>query len=68
MPADAQPSHFDWQSEDGHDAIREIANAVRAADRDFESSGGSSRHWVRDHFIPELESNGFTIVRKDVAS
>lgn len=55
------PSHFDWESEAGHDRIREITKVVRAADEAFEREGGSSRHWVRDHFVPLLEGAGLTI-------
>jgi hypothetical protein len=53
---------FDWESDDGHDRIREIAKVVRAADERFEAEGGTTRHWVRDYFIPRLEAAGFTIV------
>lgn len=58
---------FDWQSDEGHDRIRDITRAVRAADERFEAEGGSSRHWVRDHFIPHLEDAGYTIVPKEGA-
>jgi hypothetical protein len=41
--------------------IDQLTSAVRAADKAFETAGGSSRHWVRDCFLPELERNGLTI-------
>lgn len=46
-----------------HDDIAALTAAVRKADRDFETAGGSSRHWIRDHFLPELEAAGFQVVR-----
>jgi predicted metal-dependent phosphotriesterase family hydrolase len=58
---------IDWESEEGHDAICEIRNAAWRADASLKREGGTTRHWVRDHFIPELEAAGFTIVRKPVA-
>lgn len=39
-----------------------ITEVIRKADEAFASSGGSSRHWVRDNFLPELEAAGFEIV------
>ena len=35
---------------------------VREADQAFEKSGGSSRHWVRDCFLPLLEAAGLRVV------
>lgn len=49
---------------DEHELVRTIAKAVRAADREFETSGGSSRHWVRDHFLPHLYAAGLMVVEK----
>jgi len=40
-----------------------ITAAVRAADLAFESSGGSSRHYVRECLIPHLEAAGLVIVK-----
>lgn len=54
-------SRFDWDSDEGHDRIRQITRVVQAADSEYEKSGGGSRHWVRDHFIPTLEAAGLTI-------
>lgn len=42
--------------------VAAITEVVRKADKAFASSGGSSRHWVRDNFLPELEAAGFEIV------
>ena len=43
--------------------IDAITAAVRAADLAFESSGGSSRHYVRECLIPQLEAAGLVIVK-----
>ena len=42
-----------------------LTRAVRAADTAFAAEGGSSRHWVRDQFLPCLEEEGLAVVRKD---
>lgn len=42
--------------------VAKITEAVRAADNDFESSGGSSRHWVRECLLPHLTAAGLRIV------
>lgn len=38
-----------------------ITQAVREADEHFERVGGSSRHWVRDCFLPMIEKHGLKI-------
>jgi hypothetical protein len=38
---------------------------VRDADAMFERVGGSSRHWVRDCFLPLLNAKGYIIARCD---
>lgn len=43
--------------------VREITKIVRTADEQFEKDGGSSRHWVRDNFLPTLRSAGWRIVK-----
>ena len=48
--------------QDAQRVIKQVTEVVRAADRAFESSGGSSRHWVREQFIPRLEDAGLRIV------
>ena len=47
------------------DTLGEITAAVRKADKDFERVGGSSRHWVRDCFLPRLEEAGLEIIKKN---
>lgn len=42
--------------------VAAVTLSVRAADLAFESDGGSSRHWVRDQFLPRLEEDGLRIV------
>ena len=39
-----------------------VTRAVRAADLAFAESGGSSRHWVQECFIPALAKEGLAIV------
>ena len=43
--------------------VKEITVVVRQADSDFEKIGGSSKHWVRDCFLPLLEEAGLTVCR-----
>jgi hypothetical protein len=45
--------------------IAEITSAMRAADERFEKVGGSSRHFVRECLLPELQARGLKIVRED---
>lgn len=54
----------DWNAPEVHEFVREIAAITRKADERHEVEGGGTRHWVRDHFLPELEAAGFEIVRK----
>lgn len=42
--------------------IKAITRAVRKADEQFERSGGSSRHWVIECLLPELEKEGLEVV------
>ena len=44
--------------------LRIVTHVVRKADGTFEKVGGSSRHWVRECFLPELDEAGLMIVRK----
>jgi hypothetical protein len=44
-----------------HEQVRELATIVRRADEEHMREGGGTRHWVRDHFLPELERAGWTI-------
>jgi hypothetical protein len=45
------------------DAVRDVTRVVRHADEAFERSGGSSRHWVRECFLPAMEGAGLRIAR-----
>lgn len=48
--------------------IQRVTRAVRKADVDFERVGGSSRHWVVECFLPELENEGLLVVdRQELA-
>ena len=40
-----------------------VTKVVRQADQEFESTGGSSRHWVRDWFLPLLRREGFMLMK-----
>ncbi len=50
---------------DENELIVRVTCAVRVADKGFETTGGSSRHWVRDQFLPCLEEEGLQVVTKD---
>jgi len=45
--------------------IDKLTEVVRKADEHFEKVGGSSRHWVRECFLPELEAAGLKVVSAD---
>lgn len=47
------------------EVVAAVTRAIRAADLAFESSGGSSRHWLRDQLLPRLEEEGLRIVWTD---
>jgi hypothetical protein len=42
--------------------LARVTRAVRQADRAFGISGGTTRHWVRECFLPALEEAGLQIV------
>lgn len=44
------------------DLLPIVTQIVREADAHFERVGGSSRHWVRDCFLPMLEAKGLAIM------
>jgi hypothetical protein len=48
---------------ENYELVRQVAQIVREADKAFEASGGGTRHWVRDHFLPVLNAYGFEIAR-----
>jgi len=41
--------------------IKAIQRAVMRADKQFEQSGGSTRHWILECFLPELEREDLCI-------
>ena len=41
--------------------VAKITVAVREADQNFQKSGGSSRHWVRECFLPMLTKHKLVI-------
>jgi hypothetical protein len=45
--------------------VAAVTSLVRRIDPEFEKEGGSTRHWVRDWFLPGLDEAGYEIVRKD---
>lgn len=55
------------QAENDPALVTVITAVVREADREFEHAGGSSRHWVRDCFLPLLNRRGL-IVMNDPAT
>ena len=44
-----------------NETVRRITAAVREADEGFEKTGGGSRHWVRDWFIPMLAKHRVSV-------
>lgn len=60
----ADKSHAPVVSAQSEDAtiVRIVTAIVRDADEVFQRVGGSSRHWVRDCFIPKLNAAGLVIV------
>lgn len=45
------------------DNVREVTAIMREADKVFENVGGSTRHYVRDVFMPLLNKNGYHFVK-----
>jgi hypothetical protein len=43
------------------ETVRRVTRAVREADQQFDKSGGTSRHWVRECFLPCLTEEGLAI-------
>lgn len=46
------------------DEFNAVVQATRAADESHQKEGGGTRHWLRDHFLPELDLSGYRIVSK----
>jgi hypothetical protein len=51
------------EQDEDFDLVKAVTAVVREADLEFERVGGSSRHWVRDCFLPTLNRAGFIIVK-----
>lgn len=49
---------------DESEIIRRVTRATRAADEAFQKIGGSSRHWVRECFLPAIEEEGLVITER----
>ena len=47
-----------------NEMINKLTMIVREADDVFDKVGGSSRHWVRDCFVPLLENAGMQVVKQ----
>ena len=47
----------------GRSVVAKVTHAVRASDKVFQRVGGSSRHWVRDCFLPALAMRGIDLER-----
>jgi len=43
--------------------VKDITEIYRECDRKFSLTGGSTRHYVRDLFLPALEEAGFLIIK-----
>jgi hypothetical protein len=42
--------------------VDQITAIVRRIDPEFEKEGGSTRHWVRDFFLPALADEGLRVL------
>jgi len=60
LEAKIEASIVPEQSEDS-ELVAAITAIVREADKTFERVGGSSRHWVRDCFLPCLNKAGWRV-------
>ena len=50
-----------YSVEDIDEIVGAITAVVREADEGFQQSGGSSRHWARDWFLPLLYRRGWRL-------
>lgn len=66
---DLDENEVDDRSKDKFEVLEEseivaiVTRAVRKADIDFRDAGGTSRHWVRDWFLPYLRQENVEIVK-----
>jgi hypothetical protein len=44
--------------------VKKVTKVVREADAGFQKTGGTSRHWVSDWFLPLLADEGLQIIEK----
>ena len=51
---------------DDVEIVRAVTDVCREADAAFEKSGGSSRHWVSECFLPLLNDRGLKVQGADV--
>jgi len=51
------------RADDDPNVVAAVTAIVREADLVFERVGGSSRHWVRDCFLPLLNQAGWVVTR-----
>jgi len=63
---------FDFDRDDITDEeieiLRRMTIAMRQADRSFEHSGGSTRHYLRDCLLPMLSYHGIDLRLSDLSS
>ena len=57
---------MDLQLTEEQKLIGLLTQIVRSADRDFELTGGGTRHWVRDCFILAAKEHGYKIVLQPI--
>lgn len=55
-----------YSVEDIDEIVSGITAVVREADEGFQTTGGSSRHWARDWFLPLLYRHGWRLEREQV--
>lgn len=61
LSADRATGEARQSEEDDADTVRAVTAVVREADEAFQKSGGTSRHWVRDWFLPLLNKAGWRV-------
>lgn len=45
--------------------VAEIVELIREADRNFEDTGGGTRHFVREALLPLMEKKGWVFCKLD---
>jgi hypothetical protein len=48
--------------EASYEIVDAVTAAMREADKMFETTGGSTRHYVRDLLLPILQEKGYEVV------